>query len=298
MKKITPEEVLATPTCFRQHVNLPSAQVAGLSDDELAAALCFEIEPFSGIPRAKGRLAWKRVNAPDAARAVFDVVQVRTSDLLDEVARARKAKRVIRAVTAVPEAAAGETLETLPWIAVKASGGLHVRLSLLAACAAVLAVLAVGWDYVALQNDATRLAREVTFQRLLQDEREALNAKIAAVQRETSALRTQRMDAARAQQNAEVLRAAWRVFLEAVPSACTDESVLKNLQATGAYSVHLTGLALSADAATRTFVRLSEALKPPKSGWQLTPGAIEAPANGGTVTFECDLVFDPEGQFK
>ena len=298
MKPIRSTEVFTTAACFRQRVNLPAAQVAGLTDEELASALCFEIEPFSGIARSDGQLAWKRAEGGDVTRAVFDVVQIRTRDLQDEVAKQRAAKRSVRAVTAVPDAATGETVERLPWIPLKAAGTGASRLVWLVGIAGALVVLALGGEYWRLSRNVRNLSREVAAQRVLQAERNQLTAKLTALQREADAIRAARMESARAQQNADVLRAAWRVLLEAVPKACRDESVLKTMTATGAYSAELTGLALSPEAATRTFVRLTEELKPPKSGWRLTPGAIQAPAAGGTVRFECRLAFDPEGQFK
>ncbi len=298
MKKLSPDQVLATVAAFRQRVNLPAAQVSGLSDAELASALAFEVEPFSGIPRAESRIAWKRVNAADAARVVFDVVQIRTRDLVEEVAKAKKAKRNVLAVTAPPESAAGETVEDLPWVPVKAGGGISLKLPLLGALAALLALLAMGWHGMSLRTERRRLESEVAVQLRLQGEKNALESQLSALRRQIDGLRERRMEAERAQQNAEVLRSAWRVLLEAVPRACRDESVLKSVKATGAYSAQLTGLSLSTEAATRTFVRLSEELKPPKSGWRLSPGAVNSPAGGGTVTFECQLDFDPEGQFK
>lgn len=298
MKKLSPDQVLTTSAAFRQRVNLPSAQVSGLTDAELAAALCFEIEPFSGIPQAESRFAWKRVNAADASRAVFDVVQIRTRDLQDEVAKAKKAKRTVLAVTAMPETATGETVEDLPWVPVKSGGGVGVRLPMVGMLAAALVLLAMGWHYVSLRGERRRLEAEVAVQQRLQGEKNALESQLSALRQQLDGLRERRMEEARAQQNAEVLRSAWRVLLEAVPQACRDESVLKSVKATGAYSAQLTGLALTTDAATRTFVRLTEELKPPKSGWRLTPGTINSPAGGGTVTFECQLDFDPEGQFK
>ena len=298
MKKLSPDQVLATVAAFRQRVNLPAAQVLGLSDAELASALAFEVEPFSGIPCAESRIAWKRVNAADAARAVFDVVQIRTRDLVEEVAKAKKAKRNVLAVTAPPESAAGETVEDLPWVPVKAGGGISLKLPLLGALAALLALLAMGWHGMSLRTERRRLESEVAVQLRLQGEKNALESQLSALRRQIDGLRERRMEAERAQQNAEVLRSAWRVLLEAVPRACRDESVLKSVKATGAYSAQLTGLSLSTEAATRTFVRLSEELKPPKSGWRLSPGAVNSPAGGGTVTFECQLDFDPEGQFK
>jgi len=298
MKKIAPEQVLATTAGFRQRVNLPSAQVAGLTEAELASALGFEVEPFSGIPRAESRLAWKRVNAADAARAVYDVVQIRTRDLAEAVAKARKAKKTVLAVTAVPDAAIGETIEDLPWVPVKSGGGISVRWPVLAGLGAMLLVLAMGGHWWRQRSERRTLEREVSVQLRLQGEKNALESRISTARQEIAALRERRMESERAQQNAEVLRSAWRLLLEAVPKACRDESVLKSVKATGAYSAQLTGLALSTASATRTFVRLTEELKPPKSGWRLTPGAISSPADGGTVTFECQLDFDSEGQFK
>jgi hypothetical protein len=87
-------------------------------------------------------------------------------------------------------------------------------------------------------------------------------------------------------------------MLAALPAACGDESVLGGISAKGAYSARITGVALSATAASRTFARLADALRPPKSGWRVTSGAIGAAAGGGTVEFECRLDFDSEGQFR
>lgn len=298
MKKILPEEVLATPACFRQRVSLPAAQVAGLAEAELAAALCFEIEPFSGLSQAVSQLAWKQASTAEAARAVFDVVQIRTTDLAAEVAKARQAKRTVKAVTAVPDAALGEALTDLPWIPVKAARAPGGRLFVCVLVGVLVALGALSWDYAGLRSRERQLLRAVSEQRLLQSEKNRLEAQLQTVRRELQDLQAQRMASARAQQNADVLRSAWRVLLEALTTACRDESVLKEVKARGPYAVHLTGLALSPEAATRTFVRLTDELKPPKSGWRPAPCQLERPAAGGTVVFACDLEFDPEGQFK
>ena len=296
MKKISPDEVLATSACFRQRVNLPAAQVAGLADAELAAALAFECEPFSGIPRAEGEMAWRRIGGEGEARAVFDVVQIRRADAEAEAARAGKSGRRVRAVTAAP--ASGESIADLPWIPVRQGRALAVRGGALLALAALLVVALIAWDATSLAARERRLGRSVAAGRALQAQKDELQRRIASVQKATADLRMRRADEARAQQNADVLRSAWRLMLAAVPEACGDESVLGGIAAKSAYSARITGVALSADAAARTFARLAEALKPPKSGWRVTPGAIGAAAGGGTVEFACDLEFDSEGQFK
>lgn len=296
MGAIRTDEAMVSPACFRQRVNLPSAQVAGLTEEELAAALCFEVEPFSGISRAAGELAWKRVNGTDAVRAIFDVVQIRTTDLAEVLAAAKKEKRVVRAVTAVPET--GESLEALPWIPAKRARGRRARGWVLWWCVCACVAAGLAWDAWTQRRETATLEREVVLQRRLRDEKDALLAKIARAQQEANALRERRMAETQAQQNAEVLRAAWGLLLEAVPGACADEGVVTGVVATGAFSAQLKGVALSAEAAARIVVRLTEALKSPKSAWVVRPGALGAAADGGTVGFACELVFDPEGQFK
>lgn len=290
---------MSTSACFRQRVNLPSAQVADLSGDELVAALAFEIEPFSGIPRNDSLMAWKLVGGEETSRRVYDVVQIRKADLGRVVAEGRKAKKTVRAVTAVPEAAAGETLETLPWIEVRRGGGFGPPKPLVLAVVAVgLLAGALAWDGLSLASRERDLAQDVAARRILQAEKDQLTRKLANLQQETKGVRDARMSRLRAQQNADVLRAAGQVLLEAIPSACSDEAVVKSLQSTGAFSARLSGVALSAEAAGRVCKRLSDALKAPKSAWHVHPETVGAAAAGGTVDFSCQLDFDPEGQFR
>lgn len=292
MKSITTEEVLATEACFRQRVSLPAAQVAGLADAELAGALAFECEPFSGVRRSDGEIAWKMAEGGD--RAVFDVVQIRRADLEAEVAKARRAGRRVRAVTAKP--ASGETVQDMPWIVVRRGRVSFVAVA--AVAAAALLAAAVAWDAASLSSSERSLSRAVGVKRGLQAQKDDLQRRIAGVQREIADLRATRAEEARAGQNVEALRDAWRRMLAAIPGACGDEGVLKEIRATGAYSAKVSGVALSADAAARAFMRLTEALKAPKSGWVVTPGAIGAASSGGTVEFSCSLDFDPQGQFR
>ena len=180
------------------------------------------------------------------------------------------------------------------------SGGnaLAVRSGALMALAALLVLALIAWDATTLVSRERALSRSVAAGRALQAQKDELQRRLASVQKESADLRMRRADEARAQQNADVLRSAWRLMLAAVPNACGDDSVLGGITAKGAYSARITGVALSADAAARTFARLAEALKPPKSGWRVTPGPIGAAASGGTVEFACDLEFDSEGQFR
>ena len=128
-----------------------------LAETELAAALAFECEPFSGIPRSEGEMAWRRLGGEGDARAVFDVVQIRRADAEAEAARARRSGRRVRAVTAAP--ASGESIEDLPWVPVRQSRALAVRSGALMALAALLVLALIAWDATTLVSRERALSR-------------------------------------------------------------------------------------------------------------------------------------------
>lgn len=292
MKKILPEQVFATSDCFRQRVSLPSSQTASLSHDELAAALGFEIEPFSGIPRADSEMAWREVGDAGGTRRVYDVVQIRRADLAKAVAEGRKMKRVVRAVTAPPEGAAGETVESLPWIEVRRARGLSgISPYALWAGACVVAACALAWDFWRVKSESEALRREVVERRALQREKDGLSRKISAAGSELESLRAKREAAMRAQDGVAAFRAAWKELLSAISDVCGDEVVVKSLVPDGAFSVELSGVALSAESAGRFFVRMADALHG-KSGWRTSPGKVVS--SGETASFTCRAKFDVE----
>lgn len=293
------EGVFASPACFRQRVVLPAVQVAGLSEDELKAALAFEVEPFSGIPAAACEMAWRAVEEPDPGRRAFEVVQIRSSDLASEVARARAGGRRVTAVTAVPDDARGERLEDLPRVPVKGRGLVRAHPVLLWAAACVLLACGLAWDGLRIQGEVKSLRRDVAGRRGLQAEKERLESRAGDLRRQTEDLLRRRADERRAQVRAEVLRAAARELLESVPKACRDESVVRGIRAGAEPSeLVLSGVALSAEAATRTVARITEALAGRKSGWSVHPGAVGEQAAGETCVFDISFTFDPERSGK
>ena len=291
--------ILASPACFRQRVNLPAAQVAGLSDAELATALAFEVEPFSGIARGAGEMAWRACEEGDPARRSFDVVQIRAVDLAAELKRARAEKRRVKFVTAVPDEARGETVADLPRIPARTTGGFRAHpLALWGAfCLLVAAGAASEWSGLRLEVRALR--RDVAARQTLQAEKDGLASRAAALRREAADLRRRRQEEAAAQARAAVLRAAGRELLEAVPSACRDESVVRGIKSgEHAFDFNLTGVALSPEAATRTVTRLAEALAARRSGWSVKPGGLAVQAEGDACAFDCAFTFDPERSGK
>lgn len=291
--------VLATPACFRQRVNLPAAQVAGLAEAELATALAFEIEPFSGVPRAEGELAWRACPDPDAARRVFDVVQIRRTDLAAAVDQARREGRRVTAITAVPDEARGERAEDLPCIPVRGKGVLKTHPYLLWSAVCLLAAGFFAAEGVRLAAEVGRLRRDVAERRGLQSEKESLEAKAAGLRRQAAEIRGRRAEEAKAQARAGMLRAAGRILLEAVPGACGDDSVVRAIgPGEDVFDLRLSGVSLSPETATRTVSRLTAALAAPRSGWTVKPGTVAVQTTGGACVFDCTFAFGPEGGSK
>lgn len=288
--------ILVSPACFRQRVNLPAVQVAGLAEAELSTALAFEVEPFSGIPRAEGEMAWRVCADPDTARRVFDVVQIRRTDLVAAVAQARQEGRRVTAVTAVPDEARGERAEDLPAIPVRGKGVLRSHPYVFWTAVCLLLAGVVAWEGTGLATDVKRLRRDVVERRALQAEKETLETKAAGIRRQADEIRARRAAEARAQARAARFRSAGRTLLSAVPAACRDESVVREIRSgEEAFELRLSGVSLSPEAATRTVVRLSEALATQKSGWSVKPGTVAVQAAGETCVFDCTFAFDAEG---
>ena len=260
MKKNDPERIWSDPKAFRQQVRMAAVQAAGLSPEELAAALAYEVEPFSGIPAGEAELVFRPVSDPDPTVRVFDVAAVRSA---------------------------------------RGAGGSPVPRRLfvwLGAAAAALLVLAA-FDFVRISSAERRLSAETARRAALDAELKSLQGRIDANRREAKALRDARVEAARAQQNAEVLRDVYRLLLDTVSEAFGERAVLKEIRATGRpYSAEITAVSLGTKPAAEALVRLSDALVP--RGWRIDPGAISADGQGGTVAFSCTLAFDEGGEFK
>jgi len=259
MKKNT-EKIWDDPKAFRQQVRMAAVQVAGLAPDELAVALAYEVEPFSSIPAAEAELVFRAVPDQDSSVRVFDVAVVRKSGK---------------------------------------SGGVSVprRLVLWLGIAAVALLALAAFDFVRISSAERELSSETARRAALDRELQSLQRQIDANRREAKSLRDARVEAARAQQNAEVLRDVYRLLLATISDAFGDRAVLKEIRSPGnPYSAEIKAVSLGTKPASETLVRLSDALVP--RGWKIEPGALSSDSQGGTVGFSCTLTFDERGEFK
>lgn len=169
-----------------------------------------------------------------------------------------------------------------------AAGGERCLLPLAIIGAAVL--LSVAVDAALTIRAQTRLARDVA-------EREMLDAKIKAVQREARAardeadgIRARRASAAKAQGDVSRFRAAWPALLRAIGSSFGDRAVVTSLDSRDPFRARLTATAVSQRAAADVMVALTAAAQ--GLNWRVTPGTMAVSARGTTTTFDCELEYD------
>ena len=266
MKKKNTDRIWNDPKAFRQQVRMAAVQVAGLSSDELAVALAYEVEPFSAIPAKEAELVFRPVVDPDTTVRVFDVAVVRSTG--------RKG----------------------------GSWKSHCVLLLLAAVSVTLCVLA--WrDYKRIQAEEARLAAEIASRssfagvlQNLQKELAELQKKIDENRNKAKSVRDTRVGITRGRQNTEVLRDVYRFLLATISDAFGKNAVLKEIKCPKPYSAEITAVSLNTKAASETLVNLSNALVP--RGWSFEPGVLTNNEQTGTVGFSCTVTFDEKGEFK
>jgi hypothetical protein len=292
MKKKKIEEIIISESCFRQQVNLPVSQVSGLSDNELRAALTFEIEPFSGIPLLEGEIAWSVKSNASSGRVIFDVVQIRKSDFISLLANAKLEKKKIKGVTAPFDSTLGETLEEMPLIRPTKK---KVTFNAMTCWIAVVVILFVGLcsEWLQIKSTNKNLRGELARREILQGKKNSLESNERSLREEIEKIKATRKNEIEIQNKVEALRSSWRVLLEAISSACQDEGVIRSISKTdGTFKCTIEGVALSADAASRILSRLTEKLKLEKSSWKVLPGAIGSANSGSATTFTCEVIYE------
>jgi len=242
--------VIDDPSAFRQQVRMAAVQVAGLKPDELSMALAYEVEPISGIPAAEAELYFTPVVDSDPTVRVYDVA-----------VRRRKA----------PAATGGERF-LKPLLAVGA-----------------VALVCAALDFFFASRELAGLRRDVAERVRLQAELDSVRNPAKSARAEARSIRERRESAARAQAEAAKARSAYADILEAIAIACGDRAVVSSLDG-GAFSLRLTGLAVSATAASDTLVALTD--EAGRRGWRLSPGPIAVRTPGQTTEFKCELRHD------
>ena len=245
-------DVRSDPTAFRQQVRMAAVQTEGLHPEELAAALAYEVEPFSGIAPDEAEVAYQEAEGGDPSVRVY------------EVAVRRRTRRT---------GARGDLsryLKQAVWAGI-----------------ALLALVALDFGVTAWRT--ARLDRVVARQSQLDAQVNGVRNATRQKQEEIRTIRESRQAAERAQDAAERLRAAYAEMLSEIATACETRAVVKSIGG-GARQIVLRAVALSTAAAAETMEALS--LRATKRGWKLETGPIAVQGAGPLATFECVITHD------
>lgn len=255
--------IFGNPKAFRQQVWLAAAQVAALGQDELAAALAYELEPFSNIPAGEADVEWRETAESNATVKVYDVAVVRR--------RARKGG---------------------------GGDGVPMKWSAIVAAAALISVVAVAIDWFAMSSQMEKLRKDVAAQRPLDEELRRLEERDRIVSAEAAAIREKREAVERAQENVESLRSFLPGALDAVAAVCGGKIVVKEILSPSPFAMEIRAVAVSADSAAAIMAQLGDDAS--ARGLRLEPGAIAATATGtmSEFTFRLRIADLPQTERK
>lgn len=251
-KRGNTNDVRNDPTAFHQQVRMAAVQVAGLRPEELATALAYEVEPFSGIAADEAEVAYEPMAESDPSIRVYEVA-----------VRRRTHGRSGR-------------------------GGLERYLKPAIAVGIVILVF-VGLDFGWTAWRKTRLEKVVARQSVLDAQVNGVRNAARQKRDEIRTIREGRLAAERAQDAAAQLRAAYAEILSEIAAACETRAVVKSIGG-GARQIVVRAVALSTAAAAETMENLS--LRAAKCGWKLETGPIAVQGAGPMANFECVLNHD------
>jgi len=250
------DEIWENPKAFRQQVTLARVQVEALGEEDLASALAYEVEPFSGIVASQAEVAWRVVEDAGGKDVVaFDVAVARQ---WKSTSKGKKARSVWM------------------WLG------------------AVMALLAVGADWACLKHEAAVLREAVAEQEPLDAQIRQIRDNAAKVRQSARQLKGSREKLAEAQDDIEAMRSAYPKLMDAIASACRGRTVVKSFTSTGPFEVEMNAVAASAQSCSDVMAALSRIA--PEKGWKLAAGEIASSEQGTTAKFSCKLAFAAHGE--
>lgn len=280
---------------FSQTLTLNPAQISGLNDEQLTRALCFEAEPFSGVPMISASLGHHK-----SGHDSFEVV-VLPRDVRDRLIRLAGAGFAGIAHSDAPPAADGETE---PWfrkiVRDLEDGNLarigppkpqpsphrFRRVAVLLEIAALF-LLGSAWWWI---HAETRELKKI------HDEYSAVARDLNSTRRQ---IQSRTAELASLQKDREVMDYANRrrlslpLLLQALTVQKHDEIVVRRIQTNGPSTSEIHGVALTSDAVDELGIVLKESLR--GAGWNVSPGhkkALKRLANGGPWEFSLSCIHE------
>ena len=253
--------LLASTDFFTQTVRLPEARARGVTDEELAALLAYEIEPFSGIGANNGKIAF----IPESASA-WSALQIADNEIALLRNAAKKRGSAITAFIAAPDTLLTATDAELPaallslardaalarppfpTIAATDERKLPPLSQLAPALLLALALAACAAHRFVANGEAKKLRAE-------HSQLTALTAEVAALENTNRALASQIAaaekrisDRAAAQAKAERYRSACAVFFTALAESAQGKVAVNTVKATGPFEMEINGTAADTSA--------------------------------------------------
>jgi hypothetical protein len=259
------ETWILSPELWTQTVSLSPGQIAGLAPDELARALAFEVEPFSGIAAGDSATGFR-----DNGGGSFAVVQMlRTERDAIERAVASAGGRLsgIAHPGVVPDDEGAWWPDAPSRIADMAVIGppppspsprRFLIAGLVFEAAALLLLLAIGgWNLAQRKGYENRYSEFASVAR----EVDSASKQMEALRKELATLDNREKQ----QEQINSRRNALAMLLKGLADAHTDDLVVRGMDAEGASTVLVSGFSLGAGAVDELSTVLSQTLK--SAGW-------------------------------
>ena len=300
--------LILADSVFHQNVQLPRVQTNGLSDEELAAAISFEIEPFSSLSAEKGFCAFVPVPG-DSPVGSWDVVQVDRGVLAKLNTTVRTAGCVLAGVSALPSglslADTASVADAFAEIARQFSGEnapfaiavprrencLQDKAITIGVLATAVICLGCAVHCLYMQQTVKRLRPEVAMLSAKAAENAALSAKADDFNKKAVAVENERATRAEAERRLSNVRGAMTGFLSALAESCGDEAALSSI-ACGEkeLSCKVGCFAVTTESAAGFMNRFSGRMS--AQGWTISPGDLSE-SSRNVVSFSFTANYDP-----
>lgn len=236
---------------YRQRVTMAALQVDGLSQVEIARALAYEVEPFSGILGDEADVSFEVVASHDSQVRIFDVTVKRKT----QSAKGIDCKKALRAAAFV-------------W---------------------VVLFVAIAADFLVLSGQIKSLSASVEARRPIDARLRTINSKISENNLQASRLEANCKAAENARSSVAAKRAAYCALMEEVASGCAGQMVVKAFNSDGPFSVEMQGSSTSVESCTQALLDLTRAAA--RASWLVSPGRMSADETGSVISFSCSLIY-------
>ena len=294
---------------FTQLVRLATAQTRGLSQEDLASVLAFEVEPFSSIARDQGRLAY----VPSGVTGDFstwNIVQISNAELAGIFAAARKRGVKVIGVGYTDHdfsvGAEAQTREALLRLAGEIGAGSQ-SIPLVSAMptrnfgsgtvwsaiitATLVVVCLIHFGVLSLMrasrfNEAAKL--DVVAAGV-----EQVNSRVREAEKRIQMIGEEHAHRVAVIHRLGLYQTSWLSLFRKLPLACGDQVIVRSIRSVGPFEVRIDAFSTVEDGPYRCMEKLSALMR--ESGWSVLPErttTVQSLGEHGPVQFVFGIRFD------